>query len=158
MSSDMTYAISTSSSEATQVVAERLAKLLQGGEVIELASDLGGGKTTFVQGLARGFGYSGEVTSPTFTLKISYDLGNGLKLNHYDLYRLGQSGVVGDELMEDIQEPGSITVIEWAGIIEGDLPKDRLRIKFVPEGENDRNLEITSGGPVSERLVKGLKS
>jgi tRNA threonylcarbamoyladenosine biosynthesis protein TsaE len=158
MSFDMTYEISTTSSEATQSVAERLARLLQGGEVIELTSDLGGGKTTFVQGLASGLGYEGEVTSPTFTLSRVYKLKNNLELHHYDLYRLGQSGVVGDVLAEDVGDRGIITIIEWAGIVADQLPHDRLRIEFTVTGDTDRLLQISSHGPVSHRLAKGLQS
>jgi tRNA threonylcarbamoyladenosine biosynthesis protein TsaE len=158
MSFDMTYEISTTGSVATQAVARRLARLLQGGEVIELASDLGGGKTTFVQGLASGLDYKGEVTSPTFTLSRVYKLKNNLELHHYDLYRLGQSGVVGDVLAEDIGDAGIITIIEWAGIVADQLPHDRLRIEFAVTGETDRQLTISSHGPVSHRLAEGLKS
>jgi tRNA threonylcarbamoyladenosine biosynthesis protein TsaE len=154
----MTYEISTTNSEATQAAAERLGGALKGGEVIELASDLGGGKTTFVQGLARGLGYAGEVTSPTFTLSQIYKISPRLELHHYDLYRLGQTGAVGDELTEDLHDPQVITVIEWAGIIEADLPADRLMIEFEVTSDTGRTLKLTSGGPVSDRLIKELKS
>ena len=137
---------------------ERLAKLLHGGEVIELVSDLGGGKTTFAQGLARGLGYNAEVTSPTFTLSRVYALPNGLELHHYDLYRLGESGAVGDELAEDLGDAKVITAIEWAGIVQHDLPKDRLTINFEVSGDTQRVLHLTSGGPISNRLIEGLKA
>jgi tRNA threonylcarbamoyladenosine biosynthesis protein TsaE len=139
-------------------VAAKLARLLQGGEVIELASDLGGGKTTFVQGLAAALGYKGDVTSPTFTLSQIYTLESGLELHHYDLYRLGQSGVVGEELAEDLEDPHNITLIEWAGLVADELPVDRLRIEIEPTGDTERVLHISAGGPVSERLLKGLQS
>jgi tRNA threonylcarbamoyladenosine biosynthesis protein TsaE len=126
--------------------------------VIELSSDLGGGKTTFVQGLAAGLGYTGEVTSPTFTLSRVYPLTAPLELHHYDLYRLGVSGVVGNELAEDLTGPNIITVVEWAGIVTDDLPPDRLRIDFAVTGDTTRDLKISSGGPLSDRLVAGLKS
>lgn len=131
---------------------------MKSSAVIELSSDLGGGKTTFVQGLAAGLGYEGEVTSPTFTLSQVYKLPFGRELHHYDLYRLGQGGVVGDELAEDMTDPQVITVIEWAGIVGDELPADRLRVTFEVVGENGRRLGFTSGGPVSEQLVKGLSS
>jgi tRNA threonylcarbamoyladenosine biosynthesis protein TsaE len=87
-----------------------------------------------------------------------YKLTNGRELHHYDLYRLGQSGVVGHELLEDISDPQNITVIEWAGIVENDLPADRLLIELEVTGDTDRDLKVTSHGPVSDRLAKGLKS
>jgi tRNA threonylcarbamoyladenosine biosynthesis protein TsaE len=157
MNSGMTFAISTTNSAATQAVAQRLATQLRGGEVIELASDLGGGKTTFVQGLARGLGYTGEVVSPTFTLSRIYQLPEGRELHHYDLYRLGQAGVVGEELTESLGDPTIITLIEWAGIIEDELPQDRLRIEFTITGETNRELTFTATGTKSKHIIKALK-
>lgn len=125
--------------------------------MIELASDLGGGKTAFVQALAAGLGYAGLVTSPTFTLSQIYQLPDGRELHHYDLYRLGQAGVVGDELAEDVGEPDIITAIEWAGVAAGVLPPDRLRIKIAVTGEMEREFEFESTGPVSDRLAKGMQ-
>lgn len=153
----MTYKTSTTDSGATSKLAERLAGYLYGSEMIELASDLGGGKTTFVQGLARGLGYAGRVTSPTFTLSQIYALPNGRELHHYDLYRLGEAGVIGDELAEDIGQPQIITIIEWAGIAENVLPVDRLRVEIEATGENDRDFVFRSSGLVSDRLVRELQ-
>ena len=158
MNSAMTYEITTTNSEATQSVGSRLSRLLRGGEVIELISDLGGGKTTFVQGLAAGLGYTGAVTSPTFTLSNIYQLEDGRQIHHYDLYRLSTGGVVADELSEDIGEPGIITVIEWAGAAEDELPADSLRVTLEVTGETDRRLSFASAGPKSETIIKGLSA
>ncbi|HUD11660.1 MAG TPA: tRNA (adenosine(37)-N6)-threonylcarbamoyltransferase complex ATPase subunit type 1 TsaE, partial [Candidatus Saccharimonadia bacterium] len=144
----MDHTISTADPQATQSVAMRLAKLLTGGEVIELASDLGGGKTTFVQGLAKGLDYTGDVTSPTFVLSRVYKLNSSLELHHYDLYRLGTGGVVGEELAEDLRDAQTITVVEWGAIVENEMPKDRLRIEFRITGDTSRDLVLSSGGPV----------
>lgn len=157
MNSAMTYETSTSSSEATQALATKLAKHLQGGEVIELTSDLGGGKTTFVQGLARGLGYHGDVTSPTFTLSQIYKLPS-FEIHHYDLYRLGETGAVGDELTEDLHDPKVVTIIEWGEIMSAHLPKDRLQIRFEVTGEQERRLVFSANGQASECLIKGLES
>jgi tRNA threonylcarbamoyladenosine biosynthesis protein TsaE len=80
-----------------------------------------------------------------------------LELHHYDLYRLGETGVVGDELAEDLTDPHLVTVIEWAGIIEHDLPADRLTITIEVTGDEDRTLHLESGGPVSSRLVEAMR-
>ena len=154
----MTYGISTTDSAATQAVAAKLAPRLKGGEVIELASDLGGGKTTFTQGLMRALGYKDPVTSPTFALSQIYALPSGLEVHHYDLYRLGESGVVGDELAEDLRDPQVITIIEWAGLVRDELPADRLRVEFEPTGDTDRQLHFTAGGPVSTHLLEALRA
>jgi tRNA threonylcarbamoyladenosine biosynthesis protein TsaE len=152
----MTYEATTTNSEATQTLAGRLARQLRGGETIELASDLGGGKTTFAQGLVRSLGYGGDVTSPTFTLSQIYKLESGLEIHHYDLYRLQDGGVVGEELEEDMADPTIITIIEWAGVVNDELPVDRLRINIEVTAETERTLRFTSGGAVSDRLLKEL--
>ena len=64
---------------------------------------------------------------------------------------------MGDELAEDLYDPQVVTVIEWAGLVESKLPKDRLRIEFEVTGDDTRDLKFTSGGPVSGRLAKGLQ-
>ena len=158
MNSAMTYKITTSSSEATKSVARHLSKFLSGGEVIELASDLGGGKTTFVQGLAAGLGYKGAVTSPTFALINIYRLPSKLELHHYDLYRLGESGILAEELAEDLGQAHIITVIEWAGIARHQLPADRIIITIKPSSETERQLTFTGGGPTSSYIIESLKA
>ncbi len=152
----MTYEITTIGPSETQALAARLAKLLRGGETIELASDLGGGKTTFVQGLARALSYNGRVTSPTFTLSNAYLGETGLEIHHYDLYRLAEGGIVGEELAEDVADPNVITVIEWAGVADAKLPPDRLVIQFTVTGETERTLSLTAGGQRSSELIEGL--
>jgi tRNA threonylcarbamoyladenosine biosynthesis protein TsaE len=111
-----------------------------------------------VQGLAHALSYSGNVTSPTFTLSNIYKLPSGLEIHHYDLYRLGVSGVVGEELAEDLTDPRVINIVEWAGIVSDELPADRLRIEIIVTGDTERTFTVASSGPVSERLLIGIKS
>jgi tRNA threonylcarbamoyladenosine biosynthesis protein TsaE len=148
------YTVTTAGPNATRAVAARLAPKLRGGETIELRSDLGGGKTTFVQGLAAALGFTGVVTSPTFTINQNYPLPSGLALHHYDLYRLVEAGIVGDELAEDMADDQAITVIEWAGLASSRLPKDRIVIDITPTGEDERELSITATGPQSAELIE----
>jgi len=82
-----TLRITSESPEATEQLAEAIGRRLTGGEVIELVSDLGGGKTTFVRGLARGLGSADVVSSPTFTVSKVYKA-DKLELHHFDFYRL----------------------------------------------------------------------
>ncbi|GAC1373191.1 MAG: tRNA (adenosine(37)-N6)-threonylcarbamoyltransferase complex ATPase subunit type 1 TsaE [Candidatus Saccharimonadales bacterium] len=154
----MTYEITTTNSEATKLAAQSLSRYLSGGEVIELTSDLGGGKTTFVQGLAAGLAYEGQVTSPTFTLSNSYRLEGGLELHHYDLYRLSEGGVLGDELAEDLADPQVITVIEWPAVAGARLPEDHLTINIEVTGDTDRRLTFTSGGARSAKVIEELNA
>ena len=109
------------------------------------------------KGLQLASGAKDTVTSPTFTLSRIYDLPSGRSLHHYDLYRLGESGVVGTELSEDIADKSNITVVEWAGIVDSDLPRDRLQVDFVMAGDSSRELIFKSSGPVSDHLIRKLE-
>jgi len=117
---------------------------LKGGEVIELVSDLGGGKTTFVKGLAKGMGSEATVHSPSFTLDNQYQAGK-LTLHHFDFYRLFEPGVMRDELAEILEEPGAVVVVEWGRIVQDVLPPERLVIRIRATGEHKR--EITFSAP-----------
>lgn len=105
-----------------------------------LTSDLGGGKTTFAKGLARGLGSQEVVTSPTFTVSQTYAARDGLVVHHFDFYRLNHPGVVGLELAEVIDDTGSVTVIEWGDIASEVLPRRSVIISLerTAEGENVR--------------------
>lgn len=122
----------TTGSGGTELLGGELGKLLKGGEVIELCADLGGGKTTFTRGLVSGAGSKDTVASPTFTLKKIYRGRAGLQIHHFDFYRLSQPGVVADQLEESINDPKSVTVVEWADNVQDVLPDERYCIEFQP--------------------------
>ena len=129
----------SNSPEITETIGQELGTRLRGGEVIELVSDLGGGKTTFVRGIARGLGSHDAVASPTFTISRQYRTGE-LTLYHFDFYRLSEPGIVAAELTEVINDPKAIVVIEWGEIVENVLPVDRLTVTFQSTGETIRQL------------------
>ncbi len=129
----------------------RLGAKLSGGEVIELVGDIGAGKTTFTKGLARGLGVSDDVQSPTFTISRIYETPSGIRLAHYDFYRLQDAGVMQMELAESVCDPQTITVIEWAKIVENVLPATTLTIEIAPLDEMTRVVKITTD---DERLKK----
>jgi tRNA threonylcarbamoyladenosine biosynthesis protein TsaE len=137
----MTLEIVSTSSEDTERLGERLGSKLKGGEVIELVSDLGGGKTTFVRGLARGMGSQDHVSSPTFKISNIYKASK-LELHHFDFYRLGEAGIVADELEEIVSNPHVVVVIEWGSIVQNVLPKNRLTITFISSGQNSRTIDL----------------
>lgn len=137
-------------------LAARLGQSLSGGEVIELVGDVGSGKTTFTKGLASGIGIDEDVQSPSFTISRVYDLPSGLRLAHYDFYRLGDAGIMADELSETIHDPNAVTVIEWAGLVGEILPDDRLTIRFSSPTEDARELDLTAGGSKSQQLLEKL--
>lgn len=126
------------SAAETEGLAERLGQTLTGGEVIELVSDLGGGKTTFVRGLASGAGSSDVVASPTFTISRVYNTPR-FDIHHFDFYRLDDPGIMADELAEVAGDQHAVTVIEWADVVQHVLPGARLTviIKQMPNGERE---------------------
>jgi tRNA threonylcarbamoyladenosine biosynthesis protein TsaE len=118
-----------------EALGESLATELAAGGVLALVGGLGAGKTRLAKGLARGAGYSGEVTSPTFALVHEYR-GGRLPLFHFDLYRLKSA----DELLaigwdEFLDGPG-ILIVEWADLFPELLPPETrwLRFEVLPEG------------------------
>jgi tRNA threonylcarbamoyladenosine biosynthesis protein TsaE len=107
-----------------------LGSSLKGGEVIELRSDLGGGKTTFVRGLATGAGSKDNVASPTFTLSRIYNA-KKLQIHHFDFYRLNDAGILADQLAESINDNNTVVVVEWADIVADVLPKYHMTVEFL---------------------------
>jgi tRNA threonylcarbamoyladenosine biosynthesis protein TsaE len=139
MSTAQTWQTVSTSSGKTLELAELIGSKLRGGETIELVSDLGGGKTTFVRGLAQGLGSHDNVSSPSFTLRNEYRAGE-LTLYHFDFYRLHEPGIIRDELAELLDGTNAIVAVEWASIIEDVLPNERLTITLRIAGENSREL------------------
>jgi tRNA threonylcarbamoyladenosine biosynthesis protein TsaE len=107
--------------EAAQAFGESWATNLVGGEVFALHGVLGAGKTQLVKGLARGLGYRGDVTSPTFTIVHEY-LGGRLPVYHIDLYRLEDEKGAIDIGLEEYLPGAGVTVIEWPEKIYALLP------------------------------------
>lgn len=129
MSELVTWETTTLTPEGTEAIAERLGNVLKGGEVLELISDLGGGKTTFVRGLVRGAGSKDTVASPTFTISRVYKTDRRV-IRHYDFYRLPEPGLMAAELSESVGDPEDIVVVEWGAAVQSILPKDRLQVTF----------------------------
>lgn len=142
MSTDKTWQTVSTSLENTAKLAASLGARLRGGEVIELVSDLGGGKTAFVRGLAAGMGSSDKVRSPSFTISNVYAAGD-LTLYHFDFYRLNDAGIVANELAEVVDDPKAVVAVEWASIVEDVLPAERLTIRIKTTGEFTREFTFT---------------
>ena len=141
----MHYSIVSSSPAQTKKIAKLLAKELKGNEVICLTGDLGGGKTTFVQGLALGLGIKEKITSPSFVLIRRYKTPAISYFYHIDCYRLKNPQEILDLGFEEIlSRKNTIVVIEWADRIKKILPKKRLNIKFEYLGKNKRKISFSS--------------
>ena len=133
----------TNNYKETQKVGERLAKKLKPPVILALLSNLGGGKTTFTQGLAKGLGIKDVITSPTFVLEKIYNIPKKkYDLHHYDLYRIEPNDILVDEILENAKD--NIVVIEWAGKIIEQLPKKNLiKIKFSIIKDDKRQIKIS---------------
>ena len=132
----------THSPEETRAVGQRLAGVLQGGEVVAFTGDLGAGKTAFVSGMARALGVDERVTSPTFTIVNEYE-GGRLPLFHFDMYRLGSA----DELFhigwEDYLARGGVCAVEWSENVDEAIESDAIRVDISRGGdENSRIITI----------------
>jgi tRNA threonylcarbamoyladenosine biosynthesis protein TsaE len=146
--------ITSSSVEATEAFAERLANALFPGAVIALWGDLGAGKTAFVRGLARGLNVKGRVTSPTFTLVHEHAGAPGLY--HLDLYRLDEDGLM--ELdSEEYFCGNNVCAVEWPGNAGSLLPGERLDVELAETGENERKITIVPHGTRYEELLGGFE-
>jgi tRNA threonylcarbamoyladenosine biosynthesis protein TsaE len=151
----VTWQTSSTSSEQTEQLGAKLGAALQGGEVIELVSDLGGGKTTFVRGLAKGAGSSDKVASPTFTINKLYQAPN-FEIHHFDFYRLSEAGIVADELAEVVGDPKVVVVVEWGNAAQHVLPENRLSVTIKQTPEGDRQLTFTAPQALSP-LIEALQ-
>jgi tRNA threonylcarbamoyladenosine biosynthesis protein TsaE len=152
MNSMNEYIVKTNNTEETLQFSKELAQRLQPGDVITLEGDLGAGKTTFTKGLAVGLDITKNVSSPTFTIIKEY---NGrLPLYHMDVYRLEDS--YEDLGFDEYFEGQGVTVVEWAHLIDEQLPNELLQIKITHGEENTRVLTITPIGKRYEMLCKEL--
>jgi tRNA threonylcarbamoyladenosine biosynthesis protein TsaE len=155
MSTAMIWETASTSAEQTEQLAEALGSKLRGGEVLELVSDLGGGKTTFTRGLVRGTGSTDKVASPTFTLSREYETPK-FTIAHFDFYRLGEAGIVGDELAEVISDREYVTVVEWGDIVHDVLPEDRLTVRIKLNADESRTLSFEYPEKLTY-LLEGVK-
>jgi tRNA threonylcarbamoyladenosine biosynthesis protein TsaE len=141
--------------EDTEILGQKLGQNLKGGEVIELVSDLGGGKTTFTRGLALGMGSEDTVASPTFTIRREYKA-DKLTMYHFDFYRISEPGGVAYDLHEVIKKPKNVVVVEWGNVVKGVLLTKKLTVNIKTVDQNTRKIKLNA--PASLKyLLEGLK-
>ncbi len=146
------YTITSKNPVETMELAKRLAALLKPQDVITLEGDLGAGKTTFTKGLAEGLHIKKTVNSPTFTIIKEYN--GALPLYHMDVYRLEDSDE--DLGFDEYFEGDGVTVVEWAHLIEEQLPKDKLMIRLRHGANDTRLITLMPQGARYEELCKEL--
>jgi len=137
--------------KATGRLAARLAEALPPGAVIVLRGPLGAGKTAFVRHLARALGFSGRVTSPTYTLMHVYPTPEG-PLLHADLYRLEDPGMAEELGLFEEAEDSRMVAVEWG------RPEDfpgALVVELVPRSETAREARLRSDDPrIAEAIAR----
>lgn len=143
------------SEEETIALGERLGRRLEPGAVVLLRGELGAGKTTLARGLARGAGYKGRVSSPTFALAHVYR-GKRLTVHHLDLYRLGRGGHLEVGVEELLADPRAAVVVEWPAAAAGQWPRDRLEISL-SHARPGRTAALKAAGPASKKILESLK-
>lgn len=139
----MTFKTVLKDSDATEQLGASIGRKIRGGEVIELASDLGGGKTTLTRGIVAGTGSSDVVSSPTFMVHKLYKT-DKFTIDHFDFYRLNEPGMVTEALAENVADPNSVIIVEWADSVGHVLPEERVKIRLerTPTHENEREATI----------------
>jgi len=154
----MTWQTVSTDSTDTERLGEIFGRHIQGSQVVELRADLGGGKTTFVRGLARGLGSDATVASPTFTLGKIYKT-KDLEIHHFDFYRLSEAGILEEQLEESLGADNVVTVVEWSDIVKNVLPAARLTIELRPtQNDADEREVVVDYPPESERLIKSVET
>lgn len=146
-----------SDEEETRQLGRSVGEVAEAGLVVALVGNLGAGKTRFVQAAAEGLGVEGvPVNSPTFVLIHEYQ--GRLPVYHFDTYRLRDI----DEFLElgadEYMAGEGVCFIEWADRMDEVLPRDRLTVTFEITGEQSRRIELTAGGPRSQRVLERLRN
>jgi len=149
---DNTHTIRTKSAKETQTIGQTMAASLmeerklgkKSPSIFCLYGELGSGKTTFVQGFARGLGLTTRLLSPTFIIVRRYSLQTQkIFLYHIDLYRINHGeGIDGLGLREIFSDPSAIILLEWADRLGSLLPIQRTDITFNVQGEDEREIMI----------------
>ena len=134
----------SASPEDTEKIAYNLGSTLKGKEVIAFTGDLGAGKTCFTKGLAKGIGYEGMVTSPTFALVNEYSAGKHT-LYHFDMYRIDSWDSLYSTGFFDYLDNGIIAA-EWSENIAGALPDNTIYVNIEKIDETTRKITIKTEG------------
>lgn len=155
MSKAKQQAVTTVSERDTERFGEGIGTRLRGGEVLQLNSDVGGGKTTLVRGIVRGAGSSDVVASPTFTVSKLYRA-TDFQIVHFDFYRIqNDTTMVRRELEEIVGQSDAVVLIEWSDTISDVLPNNTINVTIRPVDDVTRRLAWFCP-PEYDYLFKGV--
>jgi tRNA threonylcarbamoyladenosine biosynthesis protein TsaE len=140
MSRRKTILVKLNSAKAMQSWGKQLATILKPGDAVALIGDLGSGKTTLAQGIASGWGYSGEVTSPTFSVVNEYASPKG-PIYHMDMYRLTRKECAVFPL-EEYFDQNALCLMEWADRVQSRWPRETIEIRLKSSGDDQREATL----------------
>jgi tRNA threonylcarbamoyladenosine biosynthesis protein TsaE len=127
----MQMEIISNSADFTKDLGKKLSRFLSKGSIILFTGELGGGKTTFISGLAGGLGLKENLSSPSFTILNEYHIDDRLKFVHADLYRLENIDDINGTGLEDyLYDSSSIICVEWGDKIKDYVKKEFLEINL----------------------------
>lgn len=147
----------TSSGEETISLGLRLGKLLNDGDILALAGDLGSGKTWFTKGVALGLEISSDtvITSPSFSLMNEYQ--GRHTLFHMDVYRLENVADFLDAGLDEYLYENGITVMEWADRWPELLPERSIKVQLMILDEYSREITLSGYHPKALRILKQIR-
>ena len=140
----------------TRSIGMRLGGELQPGDVICLQGELGAGKTTFVQGIAKGWGSLDSVSSPTFIIVNVYRSADQGQLFHMDAYRLDSTPEAEELDLDSMLAQGPL-LIEWPERIDGLVPDERLWVKLEHIDEEEREMKFKASGKRYDDLLEIIR-
>jgi len=144
------------SPEQTRRIGMRLGSALKKGDVLCLQGELGAGKTTFVQGIAQGWGSLDSVSSPTFIIVNVYRRTDGAQLFHLDTYRL-ESQPEAEELDIDSMLSEGVLIVEWPERLGNLIPEERLWVKLDHILDEQRLMLFNAKGERYDNLLAGIR-
>ena len=139
---------------ATVAMGNKVAAIIEQGAVIYLHGDLGAGKTTFTRGVVQGFGHTGKVKSPTYTLVEPYELTRA-NVYHFDLYRLGDPEELEYMGIRDYFSEQAICIVEWPEKGGEFIPVPDLDITLSYVGD-ERKIVLNSASERGIAIVEKL--
>ncbi len=145
--------LTTSSMEETHALGEKIGRLVIPNMVFLMHGDLGAGKTTLTQGIAKGLDIKRNVTSPTFTILKIYH--GRMPLYHIDAYRL--EGLDQELGFEEFLDDDGLTVIEWSQYVPSLLPDEYLSVSIRLLQDDRREFDLEANGAVYEQLLEDMK-
>lgn len=151
-----TLEVKSHNPKQTRELGVRLGRVLQLGDMLCLQGELGAGKTTFVQGIAQGWGSLDSVSSPTFILVNMYRRADGSQLFHMDAYRLDSTGEAEELDLDSMLAEGAL-IVEWPERMQSLIPDERLWVEFTQSGEEEREMKFNARGKRYEALLEMIR-